>query len=276
METDVMEVDQPMDAVPDVTKVHDALEAQDQMDAPTPEPDVVNLLVPSEGATWVRVRELTGRDEEALSRVSRSGDNTAFQNALVRRATVEAGIVGETAKPPVEDVVANMTLGDRNIVMQKIREMTFGADVEVIVVCPACGEQAEMVYDVNEAPIKHATRGDKWTVNEDGWSVDFTAPSGRTFTHRWPAVFDQEDAEKIDTRTVDEKNTVYLHRVVFKINGNKPPEEWALDLGLRDRHALIEHIIGDAPGPDYSAVTAPCPNCETSMPVTVMPILLFR
>lgn len=246
----------------DLDAVLESITAPDTVDLPDPVDDKVKLLVPTEGADWVRVRELTGRDEETLSRAALERDEESFSTAVVKCGVVEGGKGSSTAT--ADDVISDLALGDRDLVMTRIRELTFGPTIEVSVSCSQCRRTNDLEYNVNEPPIRE----------HDPAKLSFTTPLGRVVKFRWATVSDQQEV-LTTPKTIQEQNTEYLTRTVLTIDGLDPDPEWALDIRLQDRRALVRHITEHQPGPQYDEVEATC-VCGNKLPVAVSSLSLFR
>lgn len=73
------------------------------------------------------------------------------------------------------DALAQLTLGERDARLIDLREKCFGSGVTAIAACPACGEPAEMQFDVAALRAPAARSDAVFTVaNEDG-TVHFRA-----------------------------------------------------------------------------------------------------
>lgn len=255
---------------PDPNALIAALEQQDEEPLPSPKDGTVELLVPAGDITAVQARELTGRDEEALSRVLLGkGDAAviAYTNEIARRGLgmIRKGLVW-TEQFKADEVVNQLTLGDRDRLVNMVRDVTFGAEIELTATCFNCQRILDMTYDVHEPPVREA----------DPEATTWSSPSGKQYTLRWITVEDQEFTYGTGAATMEERNTLYMQRSVVAIDGMPPRNsQWALDLGLRERRALVAHITDHTPGLLFEEVTADC-SCGAEVPIVVSPLQLFR
>src|SRR5688500_16379214 len=78
----------------------------------------------------VEVAPLTGRDEELIAQ--QPGARGALLTALLARCVLRLGPVG----PVSEDLMRRLLVGDRQFLLLKLRQLTFGDDVQATVHCP--------------------------------------------------------------------------------------------------------------------------------------------
>ena len=123
-----------------------------KMDLP---PDTVvelpaGLLDPITGRTskTAEVRELTGADEESISKILDPGKSLL---AILDRAVVSVG--NETGSKEVIDALLS---GDREMLLLAIRKVTFGAEVKLGPgPCPTCEENQIFTIDLDkDVPVK--------------------------------------------------------------------------------------------------------------------------
>lgn len=113
---------------------------------------VENVPLPSKGVIYppehplhmqetIQIRAMTAREEDILT-----------SKALIKKGTV----INELIKSCLIDKRIDpndMILGDRNAVMVALRITGYGADYNIEVSCPACGEKSKQAFDLSALPI---------------------------------------------------------------------------------------------------------------------------
>ncbi|MGH7620091.1 MAG: hypothetical protein ACREPM_22985, partial [Gemmatimonadaceae bacterium] len=95
----------------------------------------------------VRVRRLTGADEEVLFERGRSG--AARVSAFLARA-IEA--IDDFDTSVDEPLVSRMHLGDRDYVLLRLRQLELGDAVHQVARCPSCAQRVDVDFAISELP----------------------------------------------------------------------------------------------------------------------------
>ena len=126
------------------------------------------------------LRGLTGHDEALIADAATLSPATCA-TALLARATQRIGAVA----PVGEEAIAGLVIGDRERLLLKLCEMTFGDELDLVAHCPGCGELQEMAVRPGEllgaapdAPmaIEHEIRPE---TADGSWRIRFRLPTGR-------------------------------------------------------------------------------------------------
>lgn len=146
-------------------------------------------------ATGVLHREvvfsaLTGRDEALLADAAR---NRAAQiTAVLTRCIQRIG----TVSPVSESIVHNLLVADRDFLLLKLREATFGSRVQGTLPCPwpDCGDKVDIDFSIDDIPV--TTSEDKGPVFAMSLSSEAASFENGTpiheITFRLPTGADQE------------------------------------------------------------------------------------
>jgi hypothetical protein len=218
------------------------------------------------------VRELTGADEEALTK-ARSGGIGKFLATLLQAGTV--GVAGLLASP---SVLSELLLGDRDMLLLEIRRATYGDEIVWDQYsCPWCAEEFTLTVTLDEIPIRRLDDPSKRT---------FEVPlrKGRTAFVRLPVGADQEALLAIMDRASDsEQNTILLSRCIISVveadgseqavSGNP---DFARSLGLMDRQSILDAIEKNQPGPQYNGVKFTHDSCGKEVPLFIRVGDLFQ
>lgn len=242
-------------------------------------PCLVELAAGVVGPTGVRetqatVRELTGADEETLAGLSNS--KTATDVDLIE-TLLKAGTVRLGSLDPTPELFGQLLIGDRDRLLLGIRTATFGNDLEMRYVCPGCQEPLHVTVDLEqEVPLR--------SLDDDLWpTFAHTLRDGRTVTCRIPVGADQRAVYRLGKgASVASMNTTLLSLVIMAVDDEpiveliETPEEFARNLGMADRRALLERLKDAQPEPLYEEVKMPCPSCGRVDPLALSMADLFR
>ena len=228
----------------------------------------VDLPVPIEHPTEgqlrrAEVRELNGEDEEYFAK---GRDDGAKITRLVARGTVSLDGVDVD-----EALISSMPIGNRDTLMLAIRRATYGDDLDLDLVCNACGAENGIIVDlVKEVDVKTA----KTTA-----TVEFRR--GGSAKIRWPNPDDESAirlaAEKNKNMTMAELNSMLIGRVLLEVNGQDAfGEQTAKQLKMPDRRDIVDFLAEEQPGPLFDKIEHECVECGRKSPVKIGYDELFR
>lgn len=234
----------------------------------SPSDNLVNLpgglLLPTgEVIKTAEVRELTGKDEEAIGKVVGLG---RILNTILSRAVVKIG-----DKPATDSMLDSLLSGDRDTLMLGIYKATFGNTAQFNSYCSGCEDSKTVEINIDEdIKIKGLLDpiGDRNFVVH-GRKNEFlvTLPTGIT---------QRELSTSLD-KTSAELSTMLLEQTVLEIDGVTVfGKTQILNLGIRDRQTIAEEIIKRNPGPQLNDIIVTCPDCEGKVVVPISIGALFR
>jgi len=216
----------------------------------------------------IEVRELTGADEEALSKAEINKTMDRYMNEIVKRGLVR---VGEHEAPINPTLLGELLVGDREMVLLAIRRATYGDSMELTMICPACASAVDANYDLaNEIPIRKL---------EDPMQrrIEVKLRDGRTAIARLPTAADQDALLRLTGKTLPEANSVLLSRCLITIDGMPANSLAAVqNLGIIDRRTILDEMTDIQPGPKYGEVMVECPGCGRESPSVITLMNLFR
>ena len=233
---------------------------------PSPLVELPGGFINAEGdlVTTVDVRELTGEDEEI---VSKSASGAKALNTLLLRGVTYIG-----DEEPVKEDFDKLLAGDRDSILIGIRCATFGAEVSYRATCQHCNTLQELDIDLTkdleyktlEDPINDRT----WNVTlKNGDVVSVSLPTGKT---------QRKLMDAPETMTGAELSTMLLSGCINAVNGSPARPNTALKLGLIDREKIMSEISDRNPGPRLSEVSKACEACGESIPTPLSLGALFR
>lgn len=213
--------------------------------------------------TTAEVRELNGRDEEALSKMTNAG---RILSEVLSRAVVKLG--DQAVSPQLLD---DLLIGDRDSLLLGIYRATFGNPSILSAWCSGCEDYKEveinldeevtvksLVDPINERVFKVQGRKDLYVV---------TLPTGST----------AKQLTADDNKTFSELTTILLKETVLEINGSPVVSPIQVqNLGLADRREIGKEITKRSPGPQFKDVSVTCPNCNGEVVVPLNIGTLFR
>jgi hypothetical protein len=210
------------------------------------------------------VRELTGRDEEMISKSSSM--MKAFQIILSR------GVVSVGDEETNEQMLDKMLVGDRDALLLGIYKATFGPIAELGAYCSGCEENKTVQVDVdNDIEVKfleNPIRDREFTVKGRKHVYQVVLPTGVTT---------KALTSNTDNKTLAELQTILLEQTVTEIDevvvlGKNQIQ----NLGVADRRKIRDEITDKAPGPQFSTAVVTCPDCEGEVAVPINLGALFR
>lgn len=215
----------------------------------------------------IEVRELTGADEEALSKAEITKSMARYMNLIVKRGLVRIG----EHDAPSDKLLGELLIGDREMILLAIRRATYGDTMELTMICPNCGAAVDANYDLaSEIPIR--SLADPFQRR-----IDVTLRNGRVAVVRLPTAADQDALLGLQNKTRAEANTVLLSRCLHSIDGLPAASMGvAQGLGIKDRRIILDGLTDVQPGPKYGEVMVECPGCGSESPSVISLLDLFR
>lgn len=220
------------------------------------------ILPSGELATTAEVRELTGRDEEAIAR---SGNLGRALTTILSRGVVKIGNQEAT-----EEMLDLLLGGDRDELLLGIYRVTFGNPAEMTGWCATCDVTktvaVDLLTDIKRKKLPDPIGDRDFTVTgRKGTTYEVSLPNGKT---------QKETLENLD-KTMPELTTILLQNTVNKINGMPVYDKrQILDISASDREAIAEELSKRVSGPQFEEIRVPCDECGSDE--VVVPINLGR
>lgn len=209
------------------------------------------------------VRELTGKDEEAIAK------NPVMGRAILTilsRAVVSIGTTRVT-----EDILDKLLAGDRDALLIGIYKATFGPTAKIESYCDGCMEYKTVEIDLNKDIVTK--------VLADPIAGRVFTVKGKTneFTVTLPAGALQKEILLGTDKTNAELTTLLLENTVQEINGQPVFNKSQIqNLGVLDRRELGAELSRRAFGPQLDNITVSCPDCNGEVEVPINFGTLFR
>lgn len=221
------------------------------------------MLSAGEVIKIAEVRELNGRDEEAIARTTNPGRMFA---TIINRAVVSLG-----EQKPTEDLLDRLLVGDRDAILIGIYRATFGNTSEQATYCDGCKDYKTVSIDV-VADIKQKVLVDpqtelSFTVKGKSHEYLVTLPNGLT----------QKKLLSDPDMNVAESMTTLLEQTVLEIDGKPVYSKSQIQaMSLTDRRIIAEEISNRNPGPLFDPIKVTCPDCDSEVEVPISLGSMFR
>ena len=205
----------------------------------------------------IELRSMTARDE--MKRLSPSSTPLKTLADIIEGCCIE--------KPAVH--VYDMSLGDYEFLLHKLRIVTYGEDYKVALRCPDCGEMIEAIAKLDQLSVKE--------YDEEAVQAlqTFTLPvTGHTVTLCFlsPRITEEMDVKtkdmkrKYKTATIDFETLVKVLSNIDLIDGDKKTEHeletFITNLPARDLQKILNNIdkLNQQIGLD-NILYLTCPKC---------------
>ena len=133
---------------------------------------------------------LTGQDEELLARAPRK-ESAYLVTTVLSRCVSRLGNI----HPLNEALTRQLLVADRQYLLLKLRQMTFGDRVHADLFCPwpDCGKRVSIDFNVDDVPVQASTdKGPLYHITLSPAAAGETDPTDREIHFRLPNGADQE------------------------------------------------------------------------------------
>ncbi|MGA7410477.1 MAG: DUF6760 family protein [Bryobacteraceae bacterium] len=207
---------------------------------------------------------LTGRDEELLAQTTYDGTATVV-TALLSRAVRRLGAI----HPVGEDVARELLVADRQYLLLKLRQCTFGDMVRANLFCPwpNCGNRVSMEFKIDDLPVEEPSERAPFytmTLSLQAADVEPEAPndeSRRQVRFRLPNGADQEALSLLLARNEAEALSLLLARTIQNLGkASSPSVEDVTAMSSMARAEIEAEMERVAPKVELNIETT-CPEC---------------
>lgn len=170
---------------------------------------------------------LTGQDEELLSEARRK-ESASLVTRTISRCVCRIGDI----QPVSEAMARQLLVADRQYLLLKLRQMTFGDRVHANIFCPwpGCGKQVSIDFKIDDVPVKESTdKGPLYTMILSPDAVGEGAPADRQIHFRLPNGGDQELISPLLAENEARALTLLLRRCVQRIGQFELTDEGQLE-----------------------------------------------
>ena len=130
--------------------------------------DLPTAGVFTNGVGSIEVRPFTFEDEKILRSIKKVTDGSNVINTLIQRCTKDLDF-------------NNISLVDKNFILFKLREISYGNDYGIEVDCNSCGETNELTVELDKLPIKYAditsSKSTSIVLPDSEVTIEYTYPT---------------------------------------------------------------------------------------------------
>lgn len=215
----------------------------------------------------VELIPLSGREEELLADCEPSTSST-FVTMLLTRCVHRIGTVG----PISSDIIRSLLIADRLYLILKLREVTFGAQVQATVQCPwgGCQKKVDIDFSLHDIPVRESEeKGPLYTrvLSPEAALSGEPGEQYREVAFRLPNGEDQEVIGQIVEEVGAKALALLLARCIRRLGSLCDPGlEVVHRLSPLARTEIERHIEETAPQVDLT-LAAHCPECEREFAV---------
>lgn len=199
------------------------------------------------------LREMTGRDEEAIHRTDVKNNSSKVVSVLLSRCVTRIGTLTMKSvggRDKWEKIIKSLYVGDQDYMLVQLRRLSIGEEIEVNHVCPnpECKTKLHTILNLDELEVVpfHGVR-----------EIPFELPRGykdkksvvhKTGTMRLATGLDREILTPLAKTNLAKAETVMLTRLCTFDDGAHIDEDVMGNLSIRDREylqkLLQEHYFG--------------------------------
>ncbi|HEX2190181.1 MAG TPA: hypothetical protein VHG51_14840 [Longimicrobiaceae bacterium] len=207
------------------------------------------------------IAPLTGREEELLAALA-GGSPAALATEVIARCVRAIGGV----RPLTPEVAGRLLVGDRQFLLLRLREATFGERVDGRLACPwpDCGARVDIDFSTADVPVKRCAGVSatyRVELTEEAAVTDAAGAQHRAVTFRLPDGRDQEALAPLLAENPAAALTRLLERCV--VGTEEPwddPAELVARLPARARLEVERAMEERAPAVELEMELL-CPEC---------------
>jgi hypothetical protein len=207
------------------------------------------------------IAPLTGFAEEQLAEPFDARTRPTLVTRLLAGCVSTPGARGTQV-----DAVRALLVADREFLVLKLRQLTFGSRVQATLVCPECQGKLDMEFDVDALPVetRHpAADTEVLQLSPAAVFLDSTGEEHRTVEFRLPRGADEEAVAAAGPRSVDEASDALLERCLVRVGSIAPVDGATVRaLDVRTRASIEERMDAIAPQLGLE-MDVTCPECNT-------------
>lgn len=216
----------------------------------------------------VELAPLCGRDEELLAANPKKGGSASMVTAILSRCVRR---IGEVA-PVTQEVARALLVADRQYLLLKLREATFGPRVLATISCPwpDCGSKVDIDFRTGDIPVRESEAKDLLHPLELSAGAAYAGVDGtprRSLRFRLPNGHDQELISPLLPENEAGALAALLGRCIEPDGDGRSGEDIVGLLSPLARFEIEETMRRLAPAMELTMETG-CPECnrEFSIP----------
>ena len=215
----------------------------------------------------VELAPLSGQDEELIA-AQQPITSAALVTALLSRCVLRVGRI----TPASEALARRLLVIDRQFLLLKLRQITFGDHVQATVQCPwgACRKKVDIDFSLAGIPVRESEEKGPLYTRELSPEAAFTNELGEQYRQVVFRLPNGEDQEAIAPMVEEDEATalaLLLARCIRRLGPRRDPGSEIVDrLSPLARTEIARHMEVAAPHIDLT-LTAHCPECNREFTV---------
>lgn len=215
--------------------------------------------------TTFTIREMTGRDQEVLSRPDIRVNPAKALNVLLTRCVTSIGTLARkdfNNPKDWEHIIRSLYVGDQDVIMMQIRKMSVSDTLEVQHVCPNpdCKAKLNTTMTVDELEIIPFGGEEKIPFSLKKGYKDKKGVVHTEGIMRLSNGYDREVLTPLARKNLAKANTALLTRLCTFNDGTRVDEDVMASLSVKDRDYLNALLNESNFGYDLSVVVE-CDQC---------------
>lgn len=205
----------------------------------------------------VQLKPITGRDEEMLAEAEGAGNE--FATALIISNCIQS--LGHLDAVSI-DTARKILIADRDFILLKQYQLTFGDKVDAVLICPACDKKMDIDFFLSQVEVVEKNLGSQIFTMELSPLAAYEDEQGRKHRNiefRLPNGGDLEAVEGMQ----NEADAVIklLSRCVSRVGDQRMDENISRSLTALARREIEEEMSELAPRVELE-MDLICPECQ--------------
>jgi hypothetical protein len=199
------------------------------------------------------LRKMTGRDEAIMADKRNRSNGARLITELIGNCLVRLGGIAS----PGAKAAQKLFSADRHFLLVKLREITFGPEMQATYSCPTCHQATVLIEDLSELEVTRLANGelleDVVVHLEDGY-VDRSGNVYECMVFRHPTGADEERIAALIRENASHGKNALLARCLKSMGDMPGPKLEALgtaifsDMTLSDRALIDREMNNGGPG----------------------------
>lgn len=212
-------------------------------------------------------REMTGKDEEAISKNDIRSNGAKLINTLCERCVISIGTIDKKEVGSVEwaKIIRSMCGGDLDYMAFKIRELSKGKEIKFTHTCPECKQKLITIVQTDEFEIKPFLGQFEIPFTLNRGLKDGRGEYHKTGYVRLPNGYDREVVTPIIRKNPSTATTTLLAKCVRFDDNVVATVNTLNEMSVRDRDILENIIKENTFGLDTKIEGIVCENCGSDL-----------
>jgi hypothetical protein len=221
----------------------------------------------------VLLREITGTDEEAISKPELKQNPSKLITTLLSRCIQKIGTLERKDFTPSDwkEIITDLYVGDQDFALLKLRELSLGEEIEVAHVCPSCKSELNTFIGISELDIIPYSGISKIPFELIRGYTDKKGVLHKKGYIRLPKGRDREILAPIAKKNIAQASTLMLTRLCTFDTDLYVTEDVMRDLKIRDREYLQKEIKENLFGIDLD-IEVTCTSCGERFKGSLNPV----